>query len=323
MPKLLPPTGRSGSLSAQRRNAVRSASLLLCLAFASACNTTSDAKAVATQLSDTATALTSYYTALHTEIVNTDQLNNLEQGINGLPYDTQTRAKIMDTAAEIQKRADIANNISTLAASLTQLTTSTGATDASTAAGKLASAAASIKPLAPFLTAPVQAGMTAAAQEIAAAIQQRKIREAARQVSVFLDNFNKLFAAEEPACETINDQYVDLAATLSGWFVANGQTDPAAYSGALSKMALTPYGLTAKVDAPTVAKIAATAQMFINQKSTDMKAAHTAAGKAMEDALADIAVRAADVAANKPLPAGIPPPTLTTINQWTATIAAK
>ena len=317
------PARRSGPLTAHYRNAVRAASLLLCLGLASACNTASDAKTVATQLAATATALSSYYTALHTEIVNTDQLNNLEQGVVGLPYDAQTRASIMDTAAEIQKRVDLANSISTLAASLTQLTTSTGAADASTAAGKLASAVASIKPLAPILTAPVQAGMTAAIQGIATAIQQHKIREAARHIAEFLDNFNKLFAAEEPACQTINDQYVDLSGTLSGWFVANGQTDPAAYSSAMAKMVLAPYGLTAKVDAATQARIAATLKLFIEHKSIDLKAAHTAAGKAMEDALADVEVRTADVAANKPLPAGLTPPSLDTVNQWAATLAAK
>ena len=41
---------------------------------------------------------------MHTEVVNTDQLNDLEQGVTGLPYDAQVRASIMDTAVEIQKR---------------------------------------------------------------------------------------------------------------------------------------------------------------------------------------------------------------------------
>jgi hypothetical protein len=314
---------RAGSLTAHRGKAVRAVSLLLCLGFASACHTASDAKSVATQLAATATALSNFYTALHTVSVNTDQLNDLNEGILGVPYDAQQRAIFMDQAAEIQKRADLANNISTLAASLTQLTTSTGAADASTAAGKLGSAVASIKPLTPGVTAPVQAGMTAAALGIATAIQNHKTRQAAGQIAAFLDNFNKLFAAEESVYKTINDQYVDLSGLLSGWLVRNGQTDPVAYSAALAKMALAPYGLTAKIDAPTQAKIAATAQMFIDQKSADLKASQFAAGKAMENALADIAVRAAGVAANKPLLAGLTPPSLNIVNQWAATLTAK
>jgi hypothetical protein len=310
-------------MTAHRRNAVRAASLLLCLGFVSACNTSSDAKAVATQLAATATALSNYYTALHTESVNTDQLNDLNLGVLGVPYDLQQRAGFMDQAAEIQKRIDLANNISTLATSLTQLTTSNGAADASTAAGKLGSAVASIKPLTSIVTTPVQAGMTAATQGIVTAIQNRKTREAASQIATFLDNFNKLFVAEEPVYKTINDQYVDLSGILSSWFVRNGQTDPAAYSSALAKTALAPYSLTAKIDPATQTKIAATTQMFIDQKKADLKASQIAAGNAMEDALADIAARAADVAANKPLPSGLTPPSLNIVNQWAATLTAK
>jgi hypothetical protein len=323
MPETLLHIRPLGFRAAHARSAIRAASVLIWLAFAVACNSTSDAKAVATQLAATATALSNYYTALHTEIVNTDQLNDLEQGVIGLPYDGQLRASIMDTAAEIQKREDMANDISTLAASLTQLTTSTGAADASTAAGKLASSAASIKPLAQMLPPSVTAGLAPAAQEIATAILNNKVREAAQHIATFLENFQKLFAAEEPACKTINDQYLGISSTLSVWFVTNGQTDPAGYSSSLAKMALTPYGLTAKIDAGTQARIAATEQMFIGQKSGDLIAAHTTAGKAMEDALADIAARAADVAAAKPLPGGIASPSLTTVNKWAATINAK
>ena len=323
MPEAVSLGRRLGSPAARARCAIRAASLLIWLGFAVACNSTSDAKAIASQLAATATALSNYYTALHTEVVNTDQLNDLEQGVTGLPYDAQVRASIMDTAVEIQKRADMANDISTLAASLTQLTTSTGAADASTAAGKLASSAASIKPLAQMLPASVTAGLAPAAQEIATAIQNHKIREAAQHIAAFLDNFIKLYAAEESACKTINDQYVGISGTLSLWFVANGQTDPAGYSSALAKLALAPYGLTAKIDAATQTKIATTQQLFIGQKSGDLIAAHTAASKAMEDALADIAARAADVAAAKPLPGGIASPSLTTVNNWAATINAK
>lgn len=316
-------TDRAGSLPVYRYSVVRATCLLLFLAFAGACKTTSDAAVVATQLASTATALSNYYTALHTEIIDTDQLNSLEQGVVGVPYDQQTRALILDSADEIQKRIELANNLAILATSLTQLATSTGAADASTAAGNIASTAASIKPLTSTLSAPVQAGITTAAQLIVTAIQERKIRAAARGIAALLDHYNKFFNAEEPAYQTLNDQYVGIAGTLSGWFVKNGQTDPEAYSSAMAKVALAPYGLTAKIDAATEAKIAATAQMFIDQKSADLKAVQVKAGKAMEDALADIAMRAGDVAANKPLPAGLAPPSLDAVNQWAATLAAK
>ncbi|MGH9598669.1 MAG: hypothetical protein ACRD27_02295 [Terracidiphilus sp.] len=323
MLEVFSPGRRAGSLPIRRRSVVRAASLLLCLAFFGACQTSSDAKVVATQLAATATALSNYYAAIHTEILDIDQLNDLDQGVLGMPYDVQTRAGFMDNAAEIQKRADLANDISTLAASLTQLATSTGAADATAAAGRLVSAAASIGPLGGSLPSSVPAGIVNGAQALFTAIQEHKIRAAASGIAVCLHNFDKLFSAEEYIYASFSGQYVDLSGQLSGWFVRNGQTDPAAYSSALAKMALSPYGLTAKIDAATQAKIAATTQMSIDQKSADMKAAQIEAGKAMEDALADIATRAGDLAANKPLPTGITPPSLAIVNQWAATLAAK
>lgn len=310
-------------LTDDRRRAVRAAYLLLFLAFAGACKTTRGAASVATQLASTATALTNYYTALHTELIDTDQLNNLEQGVLGVPYDSQSRALILDSADEIQKRIDLANNLSIVANSLTQLASSTGAADASAAAGKIASEAASITPLTPISSAPVQAGITAAAQLIVTAIQERKIRQAAHGIEDLLDNYHKLFTAEEPVYQSINGQYVGVAGTLSGWFVKNGQTDRDAYSSLMAKKALAPYGLKAKIDEATEGKIAETAQMFIAQKAAALKAAQIRAGKAMENALADITVQVGDVAANKPLPTGLAPPSLDAVNQWAASLVAQ
>jgi len=250
-------------------------------------------------------------------------LNTLEQGLSGVPYDAATRASILDTAAEIQKRADLANEISTLAATLTTLAGSTGAADASTAAGKVAAAAASIKPLSATLTSPVQAGIAAAAQEIAGAVLAHKMREAAAKLASLLDNLNKLYTAEEDVCTSVNTQYVSVSGDLSGALVAGGQTDAAAYTATMAKLALAPYGLTAKIDAATQARIAATAPLILQQKRADLKASQLVAGKAMEDALTDIAARAADLAAGKPLPGGVPTPSLTTVNQWAATLATK
>lgn len=317
------PIRRAGVLPVRARSAVRAAALLLTLTFASACHTEDDAKAVSTQLTATATALSGYYTAIQTEIVDTDQLNTLEAEIGGAAYDSAARAAVLDNAAELQKRIDLANQIATVGASLNSLAGSTGAADASTAASKLLSATAAIGPLSGPLSAPVQAGLAGSAQDIVAAIQGRKIRSAASHLADFLHKLDAQFTAEEPAYESITQQYVDLSSELADWFVDKGQTDPAAFASALTKVALAPYGLTAKLDAATQAKLAASAKDFVKLKVGDLKTAQASAGKAMEDALADIAMRTDDLAANKPLPAGLNAPWLTTVNQWAATLASK
>src|ERR1700728_409387 len=136
-----------GVLSRDRRK-LRTAAIpiLLCVTFTNGCKTSHDAAAAATQLTATASSLTSYHSALDTLLSETDQLYQIQAAVTpDAPYDAQTKNYVTDTAAEIQKREKLAAALTTLAQEVAKISGSTAATDAATAAGNLESAVTGLK----------------------------------------------------------------------------------------------------------------------------------------------------------------------------------
>jgi hypothetical protein len=153
--------------------------ILFCLTVTSGCKISDDVAAAGTQLTSTASTLTSYYSALDTLLSDTDQLYQVQAVVNPLaPYDAQTKSYVADIAAEIAKREKLAVALTTLAQEFAKLGGSAAATDASTAAGNLESAVAALNISSVTMSASNVNVMKDAVDLIVKTIQEHKEREA-------------------------------------------------------------------------------------------------------------------------------------------------
>lgn len=317
-------SGRGRTARVRPLKCASAVSLAVCLMVLTACKTSGDAKAAATQLTATAKSLTDYYGALHAEAVATDQLNTLDQAVLGVPYDAPTRAQILDTAAVLEQRAKIASDLSGLADSFSKLTGSTAGAEVSASADKLQAEVQSLKLFPGTMSSPEQAVMNDALKGLTTVVQEHKERAVARSIAKFSASLPRFFAGEEDACLSVHQQYVGLSKSLAGWFLRNGQADTPVNPADIVKVALDPYGLTPKVsDADLQKKLAALAPMQVDQKAAQMIADQANATRAMEASLLEMSKRIDLVASDKGLPDHLPPPSLATVNQWASTILGK
>src|SRR5947209_4431474 len=104
--------------------------LLLSAFFISGCKTSEDAQAASAQLTATAQALSEYYAALDTMLVETDQLYAVKAIlIPAAVYDQAAKDLLAESRTEIAKREQLADALTTVAASFGSLTGSTAAAD--------------------------------------------------------------------------------------------------------------------------------------------------------------------------------------------------
>ena len=78
------PNLRGTTLCGRGKLRVAAIATLFCLILTSGCKTSDDTAAAATQLTATASSLTSYYSALDTILSETDQLYQIQAAINPL-----------------------------------------------------------------------------------------------------------------------------------------------------------------------------------------------------------------------------------------------
>jgi hypothetical protein len=279
------------------------------------CKTSEDAKAAATQLTQTAQTLTQYYASLDKLLAETDEINTLRAIVNPAePYSDVSKSYLSRTRAEIQKREALAAALTKLAGSFAQLSGSTAATDVPTAAANLESAVESLNL---STTVKMSAGqlqlMKDALGLIVSAVQQHKEREAGRQVDAFAGHLATWFEKEELFCDSIGANYADASAVLAHLFVRNKQIDP---SASLS-VALQPYGIAPHVTDPELlTKLVAQADAQIDTESAAIAAGQKEASKAMEQALTDMTSRMHALATGKPMSFRMAPPTLTDVQNW-------
>jgi len=297
-----------------RRRAIVSGVALGCICFANGC-TLEDAIAASTQLTATASALTNYYSALDTILVETGQLNALQEVMYGIPYDARTKGLIADTKAEIEKREALAKDLANLAQSFAKLTGSTSPADASASASNLQTEVASLKLAKIKMSDDEQNGMNTAVMLVVAAIQEHKEREAARGIGQFTGALHDFFVKEEPAYESINKDYVAVSSSLAKSMLQNGQTDP---SGSF-KIALDPYGLTPQVSDPKLRSgIEKLAEQEVDEKANSLNDAEIRAGADMDKCLKEMADRIGLVADEKPMKFRLAPITVANVEKWSS-----
>jgi hypothetical protein len=288
--------------------------LFVCLLLASGCKTSDDAAAAATQLTATASSLTSYYSALGTLLSETDQLYQIQAAVDPVtPYDTQTKNYIADTSAEIQKREKLAAALTILAQDFAKLSGSTDATDASTAAGNLESAVAGLKISSVSMSANNVNLMKDAVDLIVKAIQERKDRQAADAIDKFTSSLDQWFQSEEPFYNTIGSNYAEVTDSLAKTLIKKGQVDSSSFLTAV----FSPYGLTPQLTDPTIkGNVQTILAGQVDQKSAALVAAQQTATIGMEKSLSEMESRIHLVATDKPMAIRMAPITLVTVQSW-------
>jgi len=299
---------------------LRTASIpvLFCLVFTSGCKTSDNAAAAATQLTATASSLTSFYSALETLLSDTDQVYEIQAAVTPLaPYDTQTKNYVTDTIAEIQKREKLAAALTTLAQEFAKLSGSTAATDASTAAGNLESAVAALKISSVTMSASNVNLMKDAVDLIVKAIQEHKEREAAAAIDKFTSALDTWFQSEEPLYNTIGSTYAKVTKSVAQTLISQGQVDPSQFLNAV----FSPYGLTPQLTDPA---LKSKAQTFlaaqVDLKSAALVTAQQTATTNMENSLSEMASRIHLVATDKPMAIRAVPITLAEVQNWVAQV---
>jgi hypothetical protein len=279
------------------------------------CKTSADAAAAATQMATTAKSLCDYYTALKTILDNTDQLYLLNAQLYAKPYPAENRRQVKDTEPELEKRAELASDFSTLSAEFGKLTGSTAPADVATSASKLEG---EVDTLASIKASSVeQAALKTAFQLLTTAIKEHKEREAAKAMDDATRGLSDLFAKETDVWNSTEVVYSSIGSTLAGNLVDGNATD----NSALLKVALDPFGLSpVTASADLNAQLAPLAKQQIATKKADMDSAYEKATDAMTKSLQEMSQRIHTVAEDKPMAYRSAPLSVSTVEAWASQI---
>jgi hypothetical protein len=165
--------------------------------------------------------------------------------------------------------------------------------------------------------------LTTTVQGVVTLIQQHKERQAAEKMADAANKLAALFASEQSACNSINDQYDDLSRSFAQELVRNHQVDTSTFAPSLAVSALAPYSLTAKLSDNVKDRLDNEIPNEIARESAELKASHQKASEGMEKSLQQLAKSFSTLAADKPLATNGPAATLGAVNQWTSTILGK
>jgi hypothetical protein len=274
------------------------------------CKTSDDAAAAASQMATTSQQLSSYYKALQTTFVETDELYQLNEQLYSKPYSAESQ-QLLKSEAELAKRTQLATDLSSLSESFGALS---GSTVPSTAASAASQVEADVEKLTPLKASSTeQAALKLAVQQLATAIQEHKEREAAKAMEGAAQSLSDLFAKETEVWNSTEEVYSQIAANLAASLVDANVTD----NSAVLDVALTPFGLVRNSSIGDMnGKLAPVAKQQIATKKAAMDGAYQSATDAMAKALAQMAQRIQTLASGKPMTERRPPLSLATVQQW-------
>lgn len=301
---------------------VLSQCLLRCLALLAAsalllaggCKTSDDAKAAAYQLTITASALGDYYATLDRMLYKTDELYKVKAIITpAAVYSAEAKQSIAKTREEIAKRRALAKELTEVAGAFAQLTRSTAPADVSASATKLESTVEGIKGSTFKMDSTQVEIMQTALQALVRFVQERKEREAARELDKFTTSLTTWFSSEEPACNSIGIDYAHQSAAVARALIRTGQVD---YSGFI-QVAMEPYGLTPQVtDGDVKSGLSGLASEKIDAHERHIIAQQQNVSHDLELALKEMAERIHLVATDKPMSFRLPPLTIQGVKEW-------
>ena len=295
----------------------RSVFIAACAAVAllglAACKTSDDAAAAATQMTATAQALADYYAAVGKIVSNTEAIYRLNDQLEGKEYSPRSKAAIEGTKAELASRVKLAQDLAGLAGSFAGLAGSAAPADVAASAQSLDAEVHTLSSTTE--SSAEQQGLHDALTLLVKAIQERKEREAAKDMMDVAKNFSALFQKEKPIWISREQVYAILSANLAKDLVDAGDTDNAA----MLKVALDPFGLTMGAlaeDTKTKLKSVAKAQIDVRRDAAE--ADFASATEAMQTALDEMAKRIEAVAQEKPMAYRKPPLTIANVKAWAA-----
>ena len=309
--------GLGNTLPKLRATARAVAILILTACFlGTGCKTSDDAAAAATQMSATAKALSDYYAALGTILVNTDQIYDLNERLLSKPYTAENRQLLKNNEAELAKRAVLSADFSTLASQFAALSGSTAPADVAASAVNLETEVESLKSA--TLCNSDQNALTFALKQFVTAIKEHKERDAARAMDNFAQGLATLFTHEGAVWNSVEAVHTQVAANLAVYLVDNDGTD----NSALLKVALHPFGISPATPAGDLnAALIPLAKQQIATRTAALDDSYAKATDAMSKSLQEMSDRIHTVAEDKPMPLRMAPIALGTVEKWTAQVA--
>jgi hypothetical protein len=278
-----------------------------------ACKISDDAVAASSQMTSTATGLSSYYSALAESVTDTIALYEIDSAFSGIPFSAEDRKLPEDTRSEILKRRDLANSLGNLASSMAALSNSKAPRDVETAATALGNELIHVKALPGG--SPVPDGIGKAGNYLMQVIQQHKEREAARAMDQTLVAVGDLFEQEKPTYDSIARTHLREASQVAKDLTnANGIDTTAMLTPALKPFNLTPLPATKQLQDSL--KVLALSRL---QNSAEVAIKNEAeASSAMLTALREMSTRIHLLATEQPMPIRGNPFSLKLVESWAA-----
>jgi hypothetical protein len=294
--------------------------LIPLLMLATACKTSDDAKAAASQMATTAKDLTGYYAQIDAMLENTIRLDQLQSALLSTPFDSQSLAQIKETEQEIGKREEAAKNLQEVSDALSKLTASS---DISTATGNLSTALSAITTLPGGAAIPD--ALPSAGKEIETLLREHKEREAAAAMDGTVSALAQLYEKETPVYESLCRQYFVLAQSLAKELIERKWID----EGVFLAPALEPFGFSSLISArameaaspDTAAKLKSYALAQIDSQATEKTEAQQKATAGLGQALDEMSKRIHQLATDKTMPQRGSPPSLADVESWMETTA--
>ena len=300
-----------------RCRTVARAGLFSCLLFGfaliSACKTSEDATAAASQMAAASQDLASYYSALSQVIDNTTKLEQLQSALLGTPFEPQDIAQLQDTQQEVQKRANLAKTLQSLSSDFSKLTGSTATSDVSASANRLGAELVSIKalPTGP----PVPDALGKAGKIIILLTQEHDERKMAASLDSTVSAVSKLFTAEKPAYESLYTTYLVLAGSLAKESIKRNWVN----ESVLLTPALQPFGLSPSAASPEQSLstvLNSYARQRITTRTVSQTAAQQKASEGMDQALQEMSKRMHKLATERAMSLRGDPVTLPDVENW-------
>lgn len=297
----------------RRRSMAIAACATVVLFLATACKTSDDAAAASTQMTATAQALSSYYAAVGKVVSNTETIYQLNDQLEDKEFSQKAKAALRTTKAELADRLKLAQGLAELAGSFAGLAGSKAAADVAASAQNLDAEVHTLSSTAE--SAPEQQGLHDALSLLVKAIQERKEREAARDMTDVAKGFSALFQKEKPIWNSREEVFATISANLAKDLVDAGDTD----NTAMLKVVLDPFGLApGALSEDTKSKLKAVAKAQIDARRDAAEAEFAAATEAMQRSLDEMAKRIEAVAQDKAMAYRKPPLTVANVQTWAA-----
>lgn len=295
----------------QRRSMIWLMLLLVCLGPAISCKTSEDARALASQMTTTATHLSAYYRALAQIVENHARLERLQKATLGVPVDAQDLARLQNVEDEIEKRAVAARSLGRLAAAFNELSTSKAPADVSQASTDLGIELSRIQQL-PGAAA-VPGVLPGAGKILTQYAQERDERNMAKSMDPTMTALSQMFSQERPAYDSINRTYIGLAQSLALDLLNHNQVDP----GSLMQPALEPFGLSARTPSAQVTSgLQDYAREEIKMKGQAEIIAHEKASETMDHGLIELSKRVHQLSTDGKMPERGMPFALSDVESW-------